>query len=166
MTFTERVDGGTAFLSAASKCRIGQTTEVAEYKGFSVLVEKNFMGADYLVLRGETEYKTDLSTSPVGCMTKLENLFNGIQEKIGFLEERLEKYRLDMEQAKLEYEKPFQYEEELKTKLARQFELNNLLDMENREPSVEERSLEEQEPEISHVAEPSYEYGTKREENR
>ena len=166
MTFAERVDGGTAFLSAASKCRTGQTTEVAEYKGFSVLVEKNFMGADYLVLRGKTEYKTDLSTSPVGCMTKLENLFNGIQEKIGFLEERLEKYRLDMEQAKLEYEKPFQYEEELKTKLARQFELNNLLDMENREPSVEERSLEGQEPEISHVAEPSYEYGTKREENR
>ena len=71
-----------------------------------------------------------------------------------------------MEQAKREYEKPFQYEEELKTKLARQFELNNLLDMENREPSVEERSLEGQEPEISHVAEPSYEYGTKREENR
>jgi hypothetical protein len=161
MTFTERVDGGTAFLSAAGKCRTGTTTELAEYKGFSVLVEKNFMGADYLVLRGNTEYKADMSTSPVGCMTKLENLFNGIQGNIGFLEERLEKYRLDMEQAKLEYNKPFQYEEELKTKLARQFELNNLLDMENQTPKEEE-----QEPEISHVAEPSYEYGTKREENR
>lgn len=161
MTFTERVDGGTAFLSAAGKCRTGTTTELAEYKGFSVLVEKNFMGADYLVLRGNTEYKADMSTSPVGCMTKLENLFNGIQGNIGFLEERLEKYRLDMEQAKLEYDKPFQYEEELKTKLARQFELNNLLDMENQTPKEEE-----QEPEISHVAEPSYEYGTKREENR
>lgn len=161
MTFTERVDGGTAFLSAADKCKTGTTTELAEYKGFSVLVEKNFMGADYLVLRGNTEYKADMSTSPVGCMTKLENLFNGIQGNIGFLEERLEKYRLDMEQAKLEYDKPFQYEEELKTKLARQFELNNLLDMENQTPKEEE-----QEPEISHVAEPSYEYGTKREENR
>lgn len=161
MTFTERVDGGTAFLSAAGKCRTGTTTELAEYKGFSVLVEKNFMGADYLVLRGKTEYKADMSTSPVGCMTKLENLFNGIQGNIGFLEERLEKYRLDMEQAKLEYDKPFQYEEELKTKLARQFELNSLLDMENQTPKEEE-----QEPEISHVAEPSYEYGTEREENR
>ena len=102
------------------------------------------MGADYLVLRGKTEYKTDLSTSPVGCMTKLENLFNGIQEKIGFLEERLEKYRLDMEQAKAEYEKPFQYGEELKEKLARQFELNNLLDMENRKSPEEEQSLDNQ----------------------
>ncbi len=153
MTFTERVDGGTAFLSAASKCRTGTTTELAEYKGFSVLVEKNFMGADYLVLRGNTEYKADMSTSPVGCMTKLENLFNGIQGNIGFLEERLEKYRLDMEQAKLEYEKPFQYEEELKTKLARQFELNNLLDMENQKSPEEEQSMDNQNPQMQNPEE-------------
>ena len=166
MTFTERVDGGTAFLSAAGKCKTGTTTELAEYKGFSVLVEKNFMGTDYLVLRGKTEYKAELSTSPVGCMTKLENLFNGIQEKINFLEERLEKYRLDMEQAKTEYEKPFQYEEELKTKQARQFELNALLDMENQKAPEEERSLEEQSGQVPHVAELSNGYGTGREENR
>ena len=173
MAFTERVDGGTAFLSAAGKCRTGQTTEVAEYKGFSVLVEKNFMGADYLVLRGKTEYKAEMSTSPVGCMTRLENLFNGIQEKISFLEERLEKYRLDMEQAEAEYEKPFQYEEELKTKLARQFELNALLDMENRKSpeaaqSPEEERTETHNPEeqVPHVAEQPYRYGEGREENR
>lgn len=166
MAFTERVDGGTAFLSAAAKCRTGKTTELAEYKGFSVLVEKNFMGADYLVLRGKTEYKADMSTSPVGCMTRLENLFNGIQGNIVFLEERLEKYRLDMEQARLEYGKPFQYEDELKTKLARQFELNNMLDMENKAVPEAERSPEGQEPEISHVAEPPHRYGAEREENR
>ena len=96
-----------------------------------------------------------------GCMTKLENLFNGIQGNIGFLEERLEKYRFDMEQAKEDYGKPFQYEEELKTKLARQFELNSLLDMENQASKEEE-----QEPDISHVAEPSHGYGTEREGNR
>lgn len=179
ITFTERVDGGTAFLSAADKCKTGTTTKVAEYKGFTVLVEKNFIGADYLVLRGKTEYKADLSISPVGCMTKLENLFNGIQENIGFLEGKLEKYRLDMEQAKLEYEKPFQYGEELKTKLARQFELNNLLDLENNAPDKEVQEPEtdraaqeteirpvEPEAEISHVAEPSYRYGTEREGRR
>lgn len=166
MVYAERVDGGTAFLSAASKCKTGTTTELAEYKGFSVLVEKNFMGADYLVLRGKTEYKAELSTSPVGCMTRLENLFNGIQEKIGFLEERLEKYRLDMEQAKAEYEKPFQYEEELKTKQTRQFELNALLDMENQKAPEEECSLEEQRGQVLHVAEPSNRYGTGREEKR
>ena len=65
------------------------------------------VGNSYLILCGRTDYKAELSTSPVGCMTRLENLFNGIQENISFFEEKLEKYRLDMDQAKLEYEKPF-----------------------------------------------------------
>ena len=158
ITYTERVDAGTAFLSAVSKCKTGDTTEVAEYKGFFLLVEKNFMGVNYLVLRGKTDYKVELSTSPVGCMTRLENLFNGIQENIGFLEERLEKYRIDMEQAKAEFEKPFQYEEQLKSKQARQFELNNLLDLENNGIAKE--------PEVSHVAEQPYDYMPERKDMR
>ena len=131
ITYTERTDGGNAFLAQVSKCQTGTTTEVGMYKDFSLSVEKNFMGTNYAVLRGKTEYKAELSTSPVGCMTRLENLFNGLHEKIEFLNERLEKYRRDMEQAKIEYGKPFQYEAELKEKLDRQFELNNLLDVEN-----------------------------------
>ncbi|MDE6624989.1 MAG: helicase C-terminal domain-containing protein [Lachnospiraceae bacterium] len=137
ITYTERADAGTAFLSAAGRCKTGNTTEIAEYKGFPLSVEKNFMGSSYLILCGRTDYKAELSTSPVGCMIRLENLFNGIQENISFLEEKLEKYRLDMEQAKLEYEKPFQYEDELKTKQARQFELNTLLDLDSKTVSGE-----------------------------
>ena len=166
ITYADRSDGGTAFLSAASRCKTGTTAEVGEYKGFSLLVEKNFMGANYLVLRGKTEYKAELSTSPVGCMTRLENLFNGIHEKTDFLNGRLEEYRRSMEQAKAEYDKPFQYEEELKEKQARQFELNTLLDMENRESPEEEHRQAEPEREISCVAEPSHGYGTGREETR
>ena len=37
----------------------------------------------------------------------------------------------DMESSKSEYEKPFQYEAELKEKLSRQYELNAELDLEN-----------------------------------
>lgn len=111
--------------------------------GFMVKFPKLIAEAEEKLECVHVEYKEEMSTSPVGCMTRLENLFNGIQGTIGFLEERLEKYRLDMEQAKIEYEKPFQYEEELKTKLTRQFELNNLLDMENQKETEEEHSLEE-----------------------
>ena len=158
ITYGERVDAGTAFLAAASKCKTGTTTQVAEYKGFALSVEKNFMGANYIVLHGKTEYKAELSTSPVGCMTRLENLFNGIQGNIELLEERLKKYQLDMKQAEIEYHKPFQQEQELKEKLARQFELNSLIDLENE--AVPEKQK------ISQVAEPSYEYRAERKENR
>lgn len=154
LKFNERVDGGTAFLSAAGKGKTGETTEIGSYRGFSVLVEKNFMGVDSIVLRGRTDYKTDISTSPVGCMVKLENLFNGIQGNIAFLEGKLEEYQRDMEQSKAEYEKPFQYEAELKEKLARQFELNTSLDLEN-------KTIPEQQQEAAQVAEEEIRYAPK-----
>ena len=116
------------------------------------MVEKNFMGVNYLVLHGKTDYKVELSNSPVGNMVKMENCFNGIDGNIEFLEKKLSEYERDMEQAKLEYEKPFQYEQELKEKTARQFELNTLLDLEN-------NTIKENEQK---VAEPDTDYPNRR----
>ena len=156
MTFHERVDGGTAVLAAVSKCKVGETTGIGEYRGFEVQVEKNFIGVNYLILHGRTDYKVELSNSPVGCMVKLENCFNGMDGNIEFLEKKLEQYQRDMEQAKAEYEKPFAYEEELKSKTARQFELNTQLDLENK-PITEENGQE-----IGQVAENAYPYGERK----
>ena len=130
-TYTERTDGGMQMLAAISKCKTGEITAIGNFHGFELLSEKNFMGTNYMVLRGKTEYKAELSTSHVGSMVKLENLFNGIHENIEFLEKKVEQYQNDLEASKAEYEKPFAYELELKEKLARQFELNAQLDLEN-----------------------------------
>ena len=48
-----------------------------------------------------------------------------------FLEKKISDYERDMESSKEQYEKPFEYEEELNQKTARQSELNNMLDLEN-----------------------------------
>ena len=130
-TYTERVDGGTMMLEAISKCKTGETTAIGKFHGFELLVEKNFLDINYMVLRGKTEYKAELSTSPVGSMVKLENLFNGLHENIDFLEKKIEQYQNDLEASKTEYDKPFAYSEELEEKLARQCELNAQLDLEN-----------------------------------
>ena len=130
-TYTECVDGGTMMLEAISKCKTGETTAIGKFHGFELLVEKNFLGINYMVLRGKTEYKAELSTSPVGSMVKLENLFNGLHENIDFLEKKIEQYQNDLEASKAEYDKPFAYSNELEEKLARQCELNAQLDLEN-----------------------------------
>ena len=130
-TYTERVDGGKMMLEAISKCKTGETTAIGVFHGFELLVEKNFLGINYLVLRGKTEYKAELSTSPVGNMVKLENLFNGLHEHVDFLEKKIEQYQNDLKASKTEYEKPFAYSRELEEKLARQCELNAQLDLEN-----------------------------------
>ena len=81
MTYNERSDGGTAMLEAVSRCKSGDTHKLGSFRGFTLLVEKNFMGVNYMILRGKTEYKVEMSTSPVGNMIKLDNLFNSLSEK-------------------------------------------------------------------------------------
>ena len=154
-TYTERVDGGTMMLEAISKCKTGETTAIGKFHGFELLVEKNFLGINYMVLRGKTEYKAELSTSPVGSMVKLENLFNGLHENIDFLEKKIEQYQNDLEASKAEYDKPFAYSEELNEKLARQCELNAQLDLENAKAVDADLSGPEEERETDDRMEPA-----------
>ncbi len=118
-------------MKQSASVRPEETTAIGKFHGFELLVEKNFLDINYMVLRGKTEYKAELSTSPVGSMVKLENLFNGLHENIDFLEKKIEQYQNDLEASKTEYDKPFAYSEELEEKLARQCELNAQLDLEN-----------------------------------
>ena len=131
VSFTERADGGTQLLQTVSKCKTGDITSVGRFKNFELLVEKNFLGINYLVLRGKTDYKVELSTSPVGCMVKLENLFNSIHENEEFLQGKIEQYENDLKASKEQYEKPFEHQAEYDEKLKRQAELNAMLDLEN-----------------------------------
>ena len=130
MTYTERSDGGTAMLEMLSRCKSGDTYGLGSFRGFELLIEKNYMGVNYMILRGKTEYKVEMSTSPVGNMIKLDNLFNSLKENEEFLIKKIEQYKRDLESSKAEYEKPFAYEKELKDKLKRQAELNAMLDLE------------------------------------
>ena len=164
VNFTERVDGGNAMLEAISRCKTGDTHPIGIYKGFELFVEKNYMGVYYMILRGKTEYKAELSTSPVGNMVKLENTFHGLSEHEDFLIKKIDQYKSDMEQSKMEYEKPFAYEVVLKEKLARQFELSAKLDLENgKVEDVDLRGARGRDEDIpdSHVAEKDIKYLTR-----
>ena len=164
-TYTERADGGAVMLEAVSKCKTGETTALGSFHGFDLLVEKNFMGTNYLILRGRTEYKVELSTSPVGNMVKLENCFNGIHENEEYLLKKIEQYENDLAASKEEYEKPFAHEEELKEKLSRQFELNALLDLENEKVADADLGGMEEEKSLN-VAENEVPYQTRQDKFR
>ena len=147
--YKERADGGTALLAAISRAKTGIRTEIGRYKGFTLSVEKNFMGINYLMLTGKADYSIEISSSPVGMMVRLENEFSKIQEKITFLEQKLDTYHRDMERAKADFEKPFEHEEELQQKLKRQFEINAELDLDKAEGAKEETFDEEKSEERS-----------------
>ena len=73
----------------------------------------------------------------MGLIVRLEILFEGVLERKIFFEKKIFDYERDMETSKEQYEKPFEYEEELSQKIARQSELNNMLDLENGKAMVE-----------------------------
>lgn len=164
-TYTERADGGAVMLEAVSKCKTGDTTALGSFHGFELLVEKNFMGVNYLILRGKTEYKVELSTSLVGNMVKLENCFSGIHENEEYLLKKIEQYENDLTASKEEYEEPFMHEEELQQKLARQFELNVQLDLENEKVADADLGGIEEEKSMN-VAENQLPYQTRQDKPR
>ena len=127
--YDERTEAGSALLQMVQVCRSGERMTVGTYRGFDVIVEKNFLTDNLLILSGREEYQSELSLSPVGNMVKLENLFHDIGKDMELYEERLKQYEMDMEVSKAEYEKPFLYEDELREKQNRQTEINAALEL-------------------------------------
>ncbi|MFR8105570.1 hypothetical protein [Eubacterium sp.] len=126
-----RADAGNIILKEMQELKLMEEKVIGAYRGFDLAILKDALGAKKIVLKGESDYDTEISISPVGLIVRLENLFEGIPEKQTFLEKKISDYERDMESSKEQYERPFEYEEELNQKLARQSELNNMLDLEN-----------------------------------
>ena len=126
-----RSDAGNIILKEVQELKLMEEKVIGAYRGFDLAILKDTLGAKKIVLKGASDYDTEISTSPVGLIVRLENLFEGITEKEAFLEKKISDYERDMESSKKQYERPFEYEEELNRKLARQSELNNMLDLEN-----------------------------------
>ena len=69
-------------------------------------------------------------------MVRLENLINGLDTEADKIRQRIEEYKSEMENAKIEYEKPFPYEDLLKEKLRRQLEINTQLEIKDEKENI------------------------------
>lgn len=129
--FEERQDAGIMLESFYPKAQKDNLEiNVGSYKGFEILLKGSFFSdRPKLILHGNLKYSIELGSSPHGNMTRIENAINSLEAKISAYETKLEEYKKNMEQSKIEYHKPFQYEQELKDKIKRQFELNAELDI-------------------------------------
>ena len=74
-------------------------------------------------------------------IARLENVIKGFEGSINRLEEKIVEYNRNMEESKDEFKKTFEHEASLAEKLKRQFELNELLNI-NKKEDLEEISEE------------------------
>lgn len=135
--FDEREKAGTMLQSLYEKIPKGEELHVGNYKGFDLKLRKNlFFEKHELLIHGNLKYTVELGDSAHGNMLRIENMLNNLEGKMESIEEKIEEYKRNMQQSKIEYEKLFPYEEALKEKLSRQFELNSLLDLNKKEAEV------------------------------
>jgi len=71
-----------------------------------------------------------------GNITRLDNVLEGLPKRLEMNEQELDNLKKQFETAKVDVERPFPQEEELKTKTARLNELNALLNVDKRENEI------------------------------
>ena len=135
--YADKKEAGTALIEAAAKALTGNPnarTEIGQYRGFSMEIFFDALSNDIKMdIKGKGGYRITLSSSDTGNLTRIDNAINHIPEKIDEYKSEIEALNTQLENSKAELAKPFLKEQELKTKLVRQSELDRQLNLDNKE---------------------------------
>ena len=135
--YSEKADAGNAILDACQAMTSPDPVPLGEYRGFQTELSFDTFEKEYKVkLKGELGYSVSLGTDTFGNITRLDNALEGLPKRLEINEQELENVKTQFETAKVDVEKPFNQEEELKTKTARLNELNALLNVDKRENEI------------------------------
>ena len=135
--YSEKADAGNAILDACQAMTSPDPVPLGEYRGFQTELSFDTFEKEYKVkLKGELGYAVSLGTDTFGNITRLDNALEGLPKRLEINEQELENVKKQFETAKVDVEKPFNQEEELKTKTARLNELNALLNVDKRENEI------------------------------
>ena len=133
--YSEKADAGNAILEACKAMTNPDPIPLGEYRGFTM--ELYFEAREYKVrLKGELGYPVTLGTDTFGNITRLDNALEGLPKRLEMNEMELDNTKKQFETAKVDVERPFPQEEELKAKTDRLNELNALLNVDKRENEI------------------------------
>ena len=133
--YSEKADAGNAILEACKAMTNPEPIPLGEYRGFTM--ELYFEAREYKVrLKGEFGYPVTLGTDTFGNITRLDNALEGLPKRLEMNEMELDNIKKQFETAKVDVERPFPQEEELKAKTDRLNELNALLNVDKRENEI------------------------------
>ncbi|MDR3425797.1 MAG: hypothetical protein P4M13_12125, partial [Alphaproteobacteria bacterium] len=103
---------------------------VAQIAGFDILCRGEPDGSVSTFLRGEATYTINYNPdSPIGTIMSIERTLQGLETVQSRMESDLQRDKKALAEYKLQSEKPFEHEEKLKDLLAKQAQINALLDL-------------------------------------
>ena len=138
VTYTEKKAAGTAILAARKTLTDDNAViPLGEYRGFQMELFFNPFYKEYTVrLAGVNADSVALGQDVYGNIQRLDNLLSNFDNHLKSAQDDLTTYETQLASAKVEVEKPFPQEDELKTKSARLDELNILLNMDKQENEI------------------------------
>lgn len=131
-----------------------QSEAIGEFCGFKLsLVLQPFASEYILQLKGHVVHRTEFSTDPVGCFTRLNNLLETITRKIELAQNQLNDTINQLKNAELEVKKTFPKEDILAKKLKRLNELEYRLKLDEQTNVVKPENTLVNDKNISKLAE-------------
>ena len=132
--FTDKKEAGTAILAMCQEMdSLQQMVEIGEYAGMKMKVTFDSFNRKFVMsLKGELSHNFELGSDAFGNITRLHNVLDGMAGELSEAETKLNNVIHQLETAKMEVQKPFTAEEELKEKMERLAELDALLNMDEK----------------------------------
>ncbi len=133
----EKREAGEALLALCKTMTSPEAVHIGTYRGFDMELSFDSYSREYkITLRNQLSHYTALGTDIFGNIQRLDNVLDHMDERLQDCENRLAATKQQLESAKVEVEKPFTHEDELKTKTERLNELNALLNLDKRENEI------------------------------
>jgi DNA methylase len=130
--YTDRGKAGAAILEACKSIDTTSGVKIGSYRGFDMLVSFDIMNKEFVCsVKGSMTHTTTLGNDSFGNITRINNAFEKITQRLQSAEVYLQTLGEQMENAKTELDKPFAFESELAEKSERLAELDSILNMED-----------------------------------
>ena len=137
ISYTEKAAAGEMLLAICKEYPLSAPTEIGSYRGFKMEVFYDTVGTHYcLNLCGKAKYKVELGSDPLGNLTRIENELAKLPTRLEAAKTKRAETIAQLETAKVEVQKPFTFEEELKEKSERLNALNIELNLDKKDPAV------------------------------
>ena len=129
-TYTDRGEAGAALLEACKGIKSTGTTKIGSYRGFDMIISFDSFSKELNVsMKGSMTHTAILGSDASGNITRINNSFDKIPQRLQSSEVQLQTLYEQMENAKAEIDKPFAFEAEFAEKTARLAELDAMLNL-------------------------------------
>lgn len=137
--YYEKKEAGETLIELCKKTKMADNLPIGSWRGFALSLSfDRFEKAYIMTLQGEFKHYVTLGTDIYGNLQRMNNTLEKMPEVRDTLQMKLAETKKQLANAQKEVQKPFMYEEELRTKKERLDTLNALLSMDEKTIDIEE----------------------------